>query len=185
MSAQLTPVPPPNLRETSQIFQTAVTGKAEELREDLKQRALSSLYYFTKVVMGFNALSPQFHYDRCSEIQESISDLKRGFLWPRGHFKSTIVTKSYPLWRLAGGGWALAHPLTPEFDFKVASLDPRNARFFLAGESDNRVVAAMRNIKWHLESNKMLRWLFPEICPVDVNKTLWRDDAITLSLIHI
>jgi hypothetical protein len=62
----------------------------------------------------------------------------------------------------------------------VPERDPRNLRIFLAGESDQRVVAALRNVKWHLESNKMLRWLFPQICPPDVNKTMWRDDAITL-----
>lgn len=176
----LVPLPPPNRTDSDAIFRTASEGRAEDLQVELRQRALSSLYYFTKVVIGFDKLSPQFHFDRCQEIQDSIPDLKRGFLWPRGHFKSTIVTKSYPLWRLAGGGWQLAHPDLPPFDFNVPSLDPRNQRIYLSGESDSRVVNALRNMKWHLENNKLLKWLFPEICPVDVNKTLWRDDAIKL-----
>lgn len=170
----------PNLSDTSVVFQTASTGRAEDLQLELKTRALSSLYYFCKVVLNFNALSPQFHYDRCKEIEDSIRCRKRGILWPRGHFKSTII-KAYILWRLVGGGWKLAHPDLPDFDYQVSSLDPRNQRIFLCGESDTRVINALRNIKWHLTSNTMFRWLFPEVCWKDTNEApLWRDDAITL-----
>lgn len=174
-----TQIPRPNNTDQNPLFQTAASGNAENLAQDLRAKALSSLYFFTKVVCNFNALSPTFHFDRCQEIEDSIPDRKRGILWPRGHFKSTII-KSYILWRVVGGGWSLAHPEEPGFDYAVPSRDPRNIRFFMCGESDTRVVSALRNIKWHLTSNTMLRWLFPEICPPDINKTLWRDDAITL-----
>lgn len=172
-------VPPPNQSDTHPIFQTAESGDATGLATELKSRALSSLYYFNKVVLNFNALSPNFHFDRCQEIQESIPDLKRGFLWPRGHFKSTIL-KGYVLWRLVGGGWDLVHPDLPPFSFDEPELDPRNQRFLFVGESEERLAAALRNIKWHLTSNGMMKWLFPEVCPRDTAKSIWRDDMITL-----
>ena len=171
MSSQVA-LPPPNLRETSEIFRTATSGNAEELRDTLKSKALGSLYYFTKAILNFNALSPNFHYDRCQEMQDSIPLLKRGFLWPRGHFKSTIV-KSYVLWRLCGGGDPLA-------DFTQPDRDPRNQRFLFVGESDTRVVAALRNMKWHLTQNKMVRWLFPEVWHDPKSDALWREDEICL-----
>jgi hypothetical protein len=159
--------------DTSPILITAASGDASALREELRSRALSSLYYFSKVVMNFSALSASFHLSKCQEIQDSIWMQRRGFLWPRAHFKSTIITKSYVLWRLAGGGWE-------KVDYSDPNLDPRNRRWMLIGEADDRVTAAVKNIKWHLENNQMLKWLFPEIIPEDTNKTTWRDDAILL-----
>lgn len=166
------PIPPPNQTDRSDIYRTATSGNASELKDKMKEKALSSLYFFTKTVLNFDALSPNFHYDRCKEIQDSITDLKRGFLWPRGHFKSTIM-KSYVLWRLCGGGF-------PTPDFNDPKLDPRNQRFLFIGESSDRVVRAIRNIKWHLTQNSMMLWLFPEVCPVDTGSLIWRDDEICI-----
>lgn len=178
MSVQVT-LPPPNLSDKHAIFQTAESGNADQLAVELKTRALSSLYYFNKVILNFDKLSPRFHFDRCAEIQDSITDLKRGFLWPRGHFKSTIM-KGYVLWRLVGGGWSVAHPDLPPFSFLDPELDPRNQRFLFVGESEDRLAAALRNIKWHLTQNGMMRWLFPEVCPKDTGKLVWRDDQIEI-----
>lgn len=162
--------------DSSPILQTAASGDASKLRDEIRSRALASLYYFTKVVLNFHDLSPTFHLPRCQEIQDSIWIRKRGFLWARGHFKSTCITKAYPLWRLCGGG----DPGTP--NFTDPTLDPRNRRILLIGESDNRVTSAISNIKWHILNNQMLAWLFPEIIPADVNVKgwKWRDDEILL-----
>ena len=175
---QSVPLPRPNLAESHPIFQLASTGQADQMREELRARGRESLYYFSKVVMGFDKLSPNFHLDRCQEVQDSQWMLKRGFLWPRGHFKSTILTKSYPLWRLSGGGFKKIN--LDDSPYSSPKTDPRNLRFYLQGESDTRVCAAVRNVKWHLQNNQMLRWLYPEIIPPDVNKTTWRDDEILL-----
>lgn len=158
--------------DTSPIMQLAAEGDASTLQAELRSRALSSLYYFAKVVMNNRDLSSSFHLPKCQELQESIWMKQRGLLWPRAHFKSTIL-KAYVLWRLVGGGWK-------HFDYNIPSLDPRNRRWLFVGESDDRVTSAIRNIKWHVENNQMLRWLFPQIIPADVNKTTWRDDAILL-----
>jgi len=162
-----------NNLDNSTIMQTAAEGKADQLRDELRGRALSSLYYFSKVVMNFRELSPTFHLPKCLEIQNTILDQRRGFLWPRAHFKSTIITKCYVLWRLVGGGCT-------DIDYTDIKKDPRNKRWLLIGEADERVTSAVHNIKWHIENNVMLKWLFPEIIPLDINKTTWRDDAILL-----
>jgi hypothetical protein len=155
------------------ILLTAAEGKADELREELRSRALASLYYFAKVVMGFKDMTLAYHLPKCEEIQSSIKYQRRMFLWARGTFKSSIISKSYLLWRNAGGGDEF-------FDYEREEHDPRNRRWLLVGESDGRVRRNIVNIKEHLMKNDMLRWLFPELIPPDINKTVWRDDEILL-----
>jgi hypothetical protein len=136
----------------------AEQGDAETLYASMKARALSSLYFFSKMVLGYKDLAA-LHIDFCNEIQNSVSQRKRGFLMPRGHFKSTIVSKSYPLWRLC---------------------QDQEQRILIVGESDLVASKNLNDIKWNIINNQVLRWLFPEIIPPDINKTKWTDTAILL-----
>jgi hypothetical protein len=141
-----------------QILTLASEGKAEELYTNLKQRALGSLYFFSKVVLNYRDLA-NLHVEFCKRVQYDIEQRKRGYLMPRGHFKSTIVSKSHPLWRLC--------------------QDPEK-RILIVGESDTVAAKNLRDVKWHLQNNQMLKWLFPEIIPPDINKTKWTDTEILL-----
>ena len=141
------------------ILQMASEGRAEDLYEELRDRALRSLYFFTKVVLGYKDLNESLHLNFCNQVQEDISHKKRGYLMPRGHFKSTIISKSYPLWRTAAN---------PEL------------RTLIVGESDKVGTKNMNDIKWHLQNNQLLQWLFPELIPIDINRTKWTDSEILL-----
>src|ERR1700722_19377495 len=154
---------------------TASSGDADALRGILRTKALASLYYFTKVVMGNADMVPHYHLAKCHDIQSTIWMKKRAFLWPRKTFKSTIL-QAYTLWRLCGGGYA-------NFDetwYADPKRDPRNKRWLWVGEAEDRVVAGVKTIKHHIQNNQMLQWLFPEIIPPDINQTMWRDDQILL-----
>lgn len=68
--------------------------------EIFRRRALSDLYFFTREVMGFKDLYKPLHGPLCELLQnEGVS--RRLILYPRGHFKTTICSVSYPLWLLA------------------------------------------------------------------------------------
>ena len=182
--------------ESSPLMQLAGEGKAEELRADLRRRCFKpsgGLYYFTKVVMGYKDLVLNFHLALCDVLQNPVKN-KSGYLEPRGHFKSTCI-KAYMLWRLCGGGseWLdQILSLGDELDSKgqpsellafyraYPERDPRNLRFLLIGESDTVAQKDLRDPKWHLQNNDLLRWLFPEIIPANVNDTKWTDSEITI-----
>lgn len=143
---------------TPDIMRIASSGQAEELADVLREKALSSLYYFTKVVLNYTGLVDHLHLPFCEEI-ERFEYPKRGFLLPRGHFKSTIVSKSYPLWRLAKN---------PEL------------RILVVGESDEVAEKNLKDPKWHIQNNQMLQWLFPNLIPQNINSTKWTNDEILL-----
>lgn len=156
--------------DTSEIMQLASSGRAEELRDVLRSKCHAEnggLYYFSKVVLGYKEMVPHYHLPFGNKIQNTMVQRRRGFLRPRGHFKSSMAAKSYPLWRHTGGGKQIGDP-----------PDPRNLRFLIAGESDTVACKDIKDPRWHLENNQLLRWLFPEIVPLDFNKVAWRDDAI-------
>jgi len=151
-------IPSPEIT-TPGVLQMAASGDATQLWDTLRQRALDSLFFFAKVVLGYKDLSPNLHLEFCEIIQERRKFRKHGYLMPRGHFKSTIISKCYPLW--------------------LACHDPE-IRVLIVGESDTVATKNMRDIKWNLLNNQMLNWLFPEIIPPDTNKTKWTDSEILL-----
>lgn len=140
------------------ILEIAETGQADQLWENLRTRALSSLYYFSKVVLGYKDLTESLHLPFCLEVQNNTRT-KRGFLLPRGHFKSTIISKSYSLWRVC--------------------QNP-NLRVLIVGESGPVAAKNLKDIKWQIENSQLFRWLFPELIPANTNSTKWTDTEILL-----
>jgi hypothetical protein len=140
------------------ILEIAESGDAGLLHGQVRERALASLYYFSKAILGYQLVS-HLHLPFCNELQATIQDRKRGFLLPRGTYKSTIVSKSYPLWRY---------------------LSNQNIRVLIVGESDPVACKNLKDIKWNVENNQLFRWAFPEAIPPDINKTVWNESEILL-----
>ncbi len=143
---------------TTNILEIAKSGAAEDLRKEMRAQADASLYYFAKVILGYDKLVDYLHLPFCQHLQSTQDKRKRGYLYPRGHFKSTIF-KSYILWRVI--------------------KDP-NIRVLGVGEADKIAAKNLRDIKWHILNNEIFRWLYPEIIPEDINKTKWTDNEILL-----
>ena len=143
---------------TTSVVEIARSGAAEDLRDELRAQADSSLYYFAKVILGYDKLVDHLHLPFCNHLQSTQSIRKRGYLYPRGHFKSTIF-KAYILWRV---------------------IKDSNLRVLNVGEADKIAAKNLRDVKWHILNNEILRWLYPEIIPEDINKTKWTDNEILL-----
>lgn len=161
------------------ILQLASSGNATELRGMLKLRALRSLYFFAKVVLGNKDLVDHLHLPWCQHIQGSQARRKRGYLLPRGHFKSTLM-KAYALWRLL----KFDPEEFPELDYieieQLKAWHNPDTRIVFVGESDTVGQKNLNEIKWHITSNALFRWLFPEFTFDPKESTKWRDDEIVL-----
>ena len=141
------------------ILKVAETGRAEDLWQELRDKSDSSLYYFAKVVMNYRDLVDHFHLNFCDMIQLWMDDPLHGFLLHRAAFKSTIRTKAYMLWRY---------------------LKQPKRRFLVIGASDTIAKKALIDIKWNIQHNQLLRWLYPELKNVDTGNTKWTDAEILL-----
>lgn len=141
------------------VLELARSGAAEDLVTELRAQADRSLYYFNKVVLGYAQNVDHLHLPMCQHLQETRAIRQRGYLLPRGHFKSTNISKGYPLWRLT---------------------QDSNTRILIVGESGPVAAKALKDIKWHILNNELFQALYPELVPEDVNKTKWTDDEILL-----
>lgn len=126
--------------------------------EKLKRTSYRNLFYFTKYLLNYDLLETKPHYEVCSFFTENPDiiewfnmtraertkraqqegNIKKLVMLPRGTFKSTISTISFPLW---------AHWHDPNLRIMIDNESYKNSKKFLS------------EIKSHLKNNKLFREL--------------------------
>jgi predicted phage terminase large subunit-like protein len=139
-------------------------SKVDEIYTTTRENGRSSLYFFTTAVLGWNKIEPVPHLEMCNFIQRvpPVPGAKRRklLLVPRDCYKSTIASKSFPLW------------VQIQEDF--CGLPGPEHRILLYSFASENAMKQIRSIKQQIERNTTLQWLYPEIIP-DFNKTKWSD----------
>jgi len=138
------------------------SSKADELRETTKQRAKESLFFMSTAVLGYDKIQRNPHLELCNYIQ-AIPPLRKVILIPRDTFKSTVGSKSFPIWVL----------VQDEF----CGLPGLEHRILLTSFSSENAKKQIKAIRQQIERNQILRWLFPEIIP-DFARTVWTDSSL-------
>lgn len=136
----------------------------EYIRELLREKGRKSLYFLSKAILGYADLTPDLHLSMCYFSQDPTVR-RRLMEVPRGHLKTTIATRSKPIWRL------IQKPDPPRFwgpDEKIG----------LAMSGGDVARVQLTAIEQHFEANTLLQWLYPEVIPEDFSKTLWNQDAM-------
>lgn len=132
------------------------SARREELRIELRAKALGSLYFFAKGVLGFDKLT-NLHLEVCEFLE--AEEQRKLLVLPRGHYKTTISSIAYPM-------WLSVH--NPDIRILIASATSTNAQ---------KIMSVIR-AKW--ERCEMLRWLFPELVP-DFPKVRWNDSCAVIN----
>jgi hypothetical protein len=127
------------------------------LRDNMRRMAQSSLYFFAKAVLGFDKLTVSLHKN-VTEFLE-LPDRRKMLVLPRGHYKTTISTISYPMW---------------------LSINNPNIRILLASSTTTNAQKMLGLIRAKWERCDMLRWLFPELLP-DTGLTRWNDSCAVIN----
>jgi hypothetical protein len=140
------------------------TWSRQRVRE-ICQTWPGGLYFFTKVILGRNKLTMDLHFAWANFIQmhpwigaddnnsllapgydpfPRLSHRKTGYM-PREHFKSTIISESFPLWLLA-------------------CVD-RNMTIGLVSAVSDNTEKWLKKMRETVQYNPLFRWAFPEIRP--------------------
>jgi len=130
-----------------------IIERRKVLREKKRQACLKNFFLFNKYVMQWPDLSEPLHHEMCDFIQFSKKN-KKLMLVARGHLKSSVITVSYALWRIAQN---------PEI------------RIFIANATYNMAVSFLSQIKSVIQKNEIYRDLFGEF---DVGAEKWSNDMI-------
>jgi hypothetical protein len=86
-------------RRADEVARAIRATDREIARQEKAQHGLEDFYFFCKHILGFKQLYRPLHGELCATV--SNEELKRKLiLYPRGHFKTTIISICYPLWIL-------------------------------------------------------------------------------------
>lgn len=137
----------------------------DEMRVLLREASIKSLYFFSTAIIGWTKVQHTPHKELCDFIQNVAPPHRKRkvLLMPRDCYKSTIASKSLPLWIL----------IQPDF----CGLPGLEHRILLWSHSSDNAKKQIKSIRQQVERNTLLRWLFPEIIP-DIAKTTWTDSNL-------
>jgi len=123
--------------------------------EAKRKYVLQDFWEFNKEVVGWKDLNEDLHKPLCNFIQDNQSK-KRLIMLPRGHLKSSVVTVSYALWKIAQN---------PKVRILIANATAPMACTFLS------------QIKDHLSRNERFIELFGDLA---TGAQQWAEDKITV-----
>lgn len=134
----------------------------DEIHSTTRSNSQKSLYFFSTAILGFDKIQQNPHLEVCSFIQR-IPKSRKVCLIPRDCYKSTIGSKSLPLWILIQDSFQ--------------GLPGREHRILCASFSSENAKKHIKAIRHQMERNTFLQWVFPELSP-DFTKTTWTDSNL-------
>jgi hypothetical protein len=140
---------------------------------------LGSFYYFISIGLNKNRLYAPLHKAWCENLERPR--LKEIIEYPRDHFKSTVHSEAFPIWRTL--------PFNQEDEDAMRFLGysdrfiewmkyahRQDSSFLLVSETIKNAVKLGTRIRGHYENNQFFRTLFPEIIP-DAS-CVWTNDSL-------
>jgi hypothetical protein len=112
--------------------------------EQLRAQAKHDLFFMSRGVLGYEALTEHTHAAPCNFLVRE-EKIRRMYLDPRGHFKSSNGTIADPI--------------------RISVANPDHARILIANETATNAEGFLAEIKGHWEHNQVLRFLFSELVP--------------------
>lgn len=140
----------------------------DEKWKHYRKKALNDLYWFADVVLGYGEkvpMRPRTHLLLCRFIEKRTTSKAldtahyRKIEMPRETGKSTLV-RAYAMQRICQ-------------NHDVAIL--------LVNEKELLAKDFLSEIKWQFENNELLRALFPNLVPADLNDTTWSATRIVVN----
>src|SRR5216684_2504719 len=116
----------------------------------LRVKCERSLYWFAKIIFGFDGFSDSLHLPTCNWLQ-NVPPRRKCLLMPRDHYKTSIAQA------------LVAHIIIQPQDANVywPGVDGSNLRILYAAETDETAKKRIGLIQRHFESNELLRALWP------------------------
>lgn len=161
------------IQQTTRALEGMLSGKTsseqDELREVLRRDARTSLYFLAKGVLQYDKLTPGLHKVVADWVQ-NLASLRKLLLLPRGHYKTTIATKSFCIW------------LNIQSYIPQLGIPGPEVRTLLTNESATNAERFLSEIESQWDNNAILRWLFSELVPDKRKRGVkWSEKAMTLN----
>lgn len=134
-----------------------IRTEAETLPSQLAKKAEDSLFFLATAGLGFSRFTPHLHYEMCTVTQAAEEIHWILMLVPRNHYKSSICTISYPIWR--------------------GIKNPNETGLIICNTATNALKFGSR-IRIAFESNPFIRNWWPQLRPEHSNR--WNQKELCL-----
>jgi hypothetical protein len=149
---------------------------------EIKARSLLNLYYFAKTVLGYNLLVDHLHLPLSRHLQQRKKQVVE---LPRGHFKTTLASKSLPIWRALPiesevVDYMLSRQMIDEDGVEaMKEIHSPNTRILIVSSTDDNAKKILRAVRYTFENNQLFRALYPSLLPD--TKSKWNDSELCLN----
>lgn len=161
------------------LIPTDVTKDPDQKRVIYRMNSLMDFFWFSKIVLEKKRFTINLHRQMCLTVMKD--GLKEGIEIPRDHFKSTVYSECYPMWRALPFG-----PREEDLFSNIGYNDlyimwlrrahNQDIRILLVSETIKNAIKLGSRIANHYENNDTFRKTFPDILPTE--KETWTADSL-------
>ena len=144
----------------------------------LRKQCLRSLFDYCLAVSGYDDITESLHGAYCQFLSEP-GDRKQVTL-PRSYVKTWIASIAYPQWVTLPRAQEDEFPYPKAWDDKFWTLGT-NMRILIASYVISNAEKMIGLTRKTYESNPALQILFPEVIPVNFNKTRWSNESACIN----
>ena len=140
---------------------------------------LGSFYYFMVVGLKRSRLYAPLHKPMCDNLERPR--LKEIIEFPRDHFKSTVHSEGFPIWRVLpftdkDRDMMLTLGYSDEYIRWMEYAHRQDSKFLLVSETIKNAIKLGKRIRGHYERNDFFKALFPELTPT--SDCIWTNDSL-------
>lgn len=151
---------------------------SEKQRLELRKSCQRSLFCYCIAVLGYDDITESLHGAYCSFLEGAST--RKQITLPRSFVKTWIGSIAYPEWV------SLPREQEDEFPYENAWQDKfwtlgANIRILIASYVISNAEKMLGLIRKTYESNSALQMLFPEVIPVNFNKTRWSNESACIN----
>lgn len=151
---------------------------SEKQREVLRKQCFRSLFSYCIAVLGYDDIIDSLHGEYCRFL-EAPGDRKQVTL-PRSYVKTWIGSIAYPQWITLPRTQEDEFPYPGAWEDKFWTLGP-NMRILIASYVISNAEKMIGLTRKTYESNPALQILFPEVIPINFNKTRWSNESACIN----
>lgn len=168
-----------------QVIPTTGKEDSDTLQDIHRMNSFGSLYYLAVVILQKTRFQTNpdhiknLHWQMCRVVEKDC--LKEVIEIPRDHFKSSVYSECYPIWR--------ALPFLDKDERLMRQIGygdrwiqwmrrshQQDIRILLISEVIKNAIKLGTKISTHYTANDYFRWIFPEIIPTSAET--WTNDSL-------
>lgn len=151
---------------------------SEEQRTVLRKQCLRSLFDYCVAVCGYDDITEELHGEMCKFL--CLPGNNKQITLPRSFVKTWICSIAMPQWIALPREQEDEFPYPKAWEDKFWKLGP-NIRVLIASYVISNAEKMIGLIRKTYESNSALQILFPEVIPLNFNKTRWSNESACIN----